>query len=158
MKKDSIYRLKNNEKMPWRPLLFGVAKQFQKHVNPEKEIANNSAFILDDTTEAKTGRRIEQISYIHDHVAGRKGNKLSFKNLTLGFFDGKSFTPLDFSLHSEKQLKKPVIAKNSLKSNAILKLGGQTAFVNANAIKSRMACLCSNVLYAAASAIPVTLR
>jgi len=28
-----------------------------------------------------------------------------FKNLTLGLFDGKSFLPLDFSLHSEKPLK-----------------------------------------------------
>lgn len=106
MKKDSDYRLKNNEKMSWRSLLFAVAKQFQKLVNPEKEIASNSAFILDDTTEAKTGRRIEQISFVHDHVAGRKGNKLGFKNLTLGLFDGKSFTPLDFSLHSEKSLNK----------------------------------------------------
>ncbi|MDI6915824.1 MAG: transposase [Desulfitobacteriaceae bacterium] len=106
MKKDSIYRLKNNEKMPWRPLLLAVAKQFQRLVNPEKQIASNSAFILDDTTEAKTGRRIERISIVHDHVAGKKGNKLGFKNLTLGLFDGKSFTPLDFSLHSEKPLKK----------------------------------------------------
>lgn len=106
MKKDSIYRLKNNEKMPWRPLLLAVTKQFQKLVNPQKEIASNSAFILDDTTEAKTGRRIEQISIVHDHVAGKKGHKLGFKNLTLGLFDGKSFTPLDFSLHSEQPLKK----------------------------------------------------
>jgi hypothetical protein len=80
-------------------------KTFIKQVNPNKEIAANSAFILDDTTEAKTGRRIEQISYIYDHVAGRKGSKLGFKNLTLGLFDGKSLLPIDFSLHSEKPLK-----------------------------------------------------
>ena len=104
MKKDAIYRLKNNEKMPWRDLLLSVAKSFVKQVNPNKEVATNSAFILDDTTEEKTGRRIEQISYIYDHVAGKKGSKLGFKNLTLGLFDGKSFSPLDFSLHSEKVL------------------------------------------------------
>lgn len=76
MKKDNIYRLKNNERMPWRPLLIAVAKQFQKLVNPEKLISGNSAFILafilDDTAEAKTGRKIEQISIIYDHVAGKK--------------------------------------------------------------------------------------
>ena len=105
MKKDAIYRLKNNENMPWRDLLLSVAKSFVKQVNPNKEVAANSAFILDDTTEEKTGRRIEQISYIYDHVAGKKGSKLGFKNLTLGLFDGKSFSPLDFSLHSEKPLK-----------------------------------------------------
>ena len=105
MKKDAIYRLKNNEKMPWRSLLLNVAKTFVKQVNQDKEIAANSAFILDDTAIEKTGRRIEQISYIYNHVAGKKGSKLGFKNLTLGLFDGKSFLPLDFSLHSEKQLK-----------------------------------------------------
>ena len=106
MKKDTIYRLKNNEKMPWRALLMVIAKQFQHLVNPQKEIADKSAFILDDTTDAKTGRRIEKISMVFDHVAGRKGTKLGFKNLTLGLFDGKSFNPLDFSLHAEKALKK----------------------------------------------------
>jgi hypothetical protein len=87
MKKDTIYRLKNNEKMPWRALLMAIAKQFQHLVNPQKEIAEKSAFILDDTANAKTGRKIEKISIIFDHVAGRKGTKLGFKNLTLGLFD-----------------------------------------------------------------------
>lgn len=105
MKKDAIYRLKNNEKLPWRSLLLNVAKTFAKQVNPDKDLAAHSAFILDDTTEEKTGRRIEHISYIYDHVAGKKGSKLGFKNLTLGLFDGKSFSPLDFSLHSEKPLQ-----------------------------------------------------
>ena len=106
MKKDALYRLKNNEKMPWRALLLAMTKQFQHLVNPTKESADKSAFILDDTTHAKTGRRIEKISMVFDHVAGRKGTKLGFKNLTLGLFDGKSFNPLDFSLHAEKPLKK----------------------------------------------------
>ena len=106
MKKDSIYRLKNNEKMPWRALLLVMDKQFQRLVNPTNEVADNSAFILDDTTHAKTGRRIEQMTKVFDHVAGKKGSKLGFKNLTLGFFDNKSFTPIDFTLQVEKQLKK----------------------------------------------------
>jgi hypothetical protein len=106
MKKDSIYRLKNNEKMPWRELLLVMAKQFQRLVNPTNEVDDKSAFILDDTTLAKTGRRIEQVSMVFDHVAGRKGSKLGFKNLTLGIFDGKIFKPLDFTLQAEKALKK----------------------------------------------------
>lgn len=105
MKKDTLYRLKNNECMPWRNLLLTVAKQFQKLVNSDKEVAEKSAFILDDTIDIRTGRKIENISYVHDHVAGRKKSTLGFKNLTLGLFDGTSFTPLDFSLHAEKTLK-----------------------------------------------------
>jgi hypothetical protein len=105
MKKDTIYRLKNNEKMPWRSLLLSMAKQFQHLVNPQKELAPNSAFIVDDTTDARIGKKIENISMVHDHVGSKKGSKLGFKNLTLGLFDGKSFNPLDFSLHAEKRLK-----------------------------------------------------
>ncbi|MDF0725764.1 transposase [Cytobacillus sp. S13-E01] len=107
MKKDAFYRVKNNSRLPWRNLLFSVSKQFQKLVNPEKEVNPNSAFIFDDTIDARTGKKIEKISYVHDHVAGRKGKStLGFKNLTMGLFDGTSFTPLDFSLHSEKALKR----------------------------------------------------
>lgn len=107
MQKDVIYRLKNNEKMPWRRLLYGVCKKFEQLVNPEGEIDSKSAFILDDTADIRTGRRIENISYIHDHVGGKgkKGSKLGFKKLFLGYHDGKNLLPLDFSIHSEKKLK-----------------------------------------------------
>lgn len=105
MKKDAIYRLKNNEKLPWRSLLLGVAKQFQHLVNPQKEVASNSALIVDDTLDARVGKKIEHVSMVHDHVGRKKGSTLGFKNLTLGLFDGKSFSPLDFSLHTEKKLK-----------------------------------------------------
>lgn len=105
MKKDAIYRLKNNEKLPWRSLLLSIAKQFCYLTNPQKEVALNSAFIIDDTIDARVGRKIENISMVHDHVGSRKGSKLGFKNLTMGLFDGKSFIPLDFSLHTEKKLK-----------------------------------------------------
>lgn len=107
MKKDVIYRLKNNEKMPWRRLLFGVAKKFQQLVNPQKEVAPNSAFIVDDTADCRVGYKIENITMIHDHSSGKKGSvKYGFKNLVLGYFDGKSITPLDFSIHKERLLPK----------------------------------------------------
>lgn len=107
MQKDVIYRLKNNENMPWRRLLYGVCKKFQQLVNPQREIDSKSAFILDDTADIRTGRRIENISYVHDHVGGKnkKGSKLGFKKLVLGYHDGKNILPLDFSIHSEKKLK-----------------------------------------------------
>ena len=106
MKKDTIYRLKNNERIPWRSLLYGVAKKFQELVNPHKEVATNSAFIIDDTIDERVGYKIENITLVHNHIAGKKGTKYGFKNLVLGFFDGKSITPLDFSIHTEKALPK----------------------------------------------------
>lgn len=106
MKKDTIYRLKNNEKIPWRRILYGVAKKFQKLVNPLEETAANSAFIVDDTIDERVGYKIENITSVHDHVAGKTGSKYGFKNLTLAYFDGKSINPLDFSIHTEKALPK----------------------------------------------------
>ena len=52
MKKDAIYRLKNHAMMPWRDILYGVAKRFQTLTNPEKVVVDTSAFIIDDTTDA----------------------------------------------------------------------------------------------------------
>ena len=103
MKKDAIYRLKNREQMPWRRILYGVAKRFQRLTNPGKIVADTSAFIIDDTTDPRVGRHIENVSYIFDHVVGK--TRLGFKDLVLGYFDGKSFTPLDFSIHAEKGLR-----------------------------------------------------
>ena len=103
MKKDTVYRLKNNEKVPWRPILYGIAKRFQKIVNPDKTVAPHAAFILDDTTDRRVGRRLENVSYVFDHVIGK--TLLGFKHLVLGFFDGTTFIPLDFTIHAEKRLK-----------------------------------------------------
>jgi hypothetical protein len=69
MKKDAIYRLKNHEKMPWRRILYGVAKRFQRLTHPDKVVADTSAFIIDDTTDPRVGRHIENASYVFDHVA-----------------------------------------------------------------------------------------
>ncbi len=103
MKKDTVYRLKNNEKVPWRPILYGIAKRFQKIVDPDKIVAPPAAFILDDTTDRRVGRRLENVSYVFDHVIGK--TLLGFKHLVLGFFDGTTFIPLDFAIHAEKRLK-----------------------------------------------------
>ena len=104
MKKDVIYRLQNNEKMPWRRLLYEVCKKYKELTDKGTEIAPNSAFIIDDTIHCKEGTRIENVSIVHDHASGKDVYKLGFKDMFLGLFDGKSIIPLDFSIHAEKQL------------------------------------------------------
>ena len=56
--------------------------------------------IFDDTVIAKTGRCIENISRVWDYVSNRY--ILAFKMLLMGYCDGVSFIPLDFSFHREK--------------------------------------------------------
>ena len=73
MKKDVLYRMKNNERYNWRKLLYGVAKTFKGLVNTDASEdsgtpGSKKAFVLDDTTDERTGWKMENISYVYDHV------------------------------------------------------------------------------------------
>jgi hypothetical protein len=108
--KDVYYRMKNNPMFDWRKLLLTAAKQSVSLTNKgctDIETTLVKCFILDDTTIEKTGYKIESIGKVYDHVSQRM--ILGFKMLTLGYWDGKSFMGLDFSLHREKgkQATKP---------------------------------------------------
>jgi len=107
--KDVYYDMKNNPKINWRDLLLSIAKQFQYLIGQDIEIIEGAkktvsqikATIFDDSPIEKTGKSIEGVGYIHDHV--KDLYILGFKLLVCGFWDGKSFIPIDFSLHKEKR-------------------------------------------------------
>ncbi len=107
--KDVYYDMKNNPQINWRDLLLSIARQFQYLVGQDIEIIEDAkktvsqikAMIFDDSPIEKTGKSIERIGYIHDHV--RDLYILGFKLLVCGFWDGKSFIPIDFSMHREKR-------------------------------------------------------
>ncbi len=103
--KDVYYDIKNNEFIDWRKLLMLHAKRFIYLINSSIEYneARTSALIFDDTLLEKTGKKIERVSYVNDHVSGRF--ILGYKLLVCGFWDGNSFIPLDFSLHRERGRK-----------------------------------------------------
>ena len=98
---NSLYRLMNNSKMNWRKLLLSFTKQFihitEKHGEETKSV---KCFVLDDTDLEKTGKTIERIGKIFNHVTRK--HILGFKLLTLSYWDGKNLIPVDFSLHREK--------------------------------------------------------
>jgi hypothetical protein len=123
--KDVYYRFKNRSDINWRKIQLIVAKRFKKLV--EKKGDNNKdirCLIADDTTIEKSGKRIEYVGKVHCHV--KQAMVLGFKMLHLGYWDGKSFIPLDFSFHSEKGknkkrpfglLKKELFARYHKKRN-----------------------------------------
>lgn len=82
-----------------------MVTRFQRLVNPQKTVAPNSALIADDSQDARTEFHIENISHVFDPGEGRRGTKLGCKDLVLGWFDGTSFLPIDFSIPSEKPLR-----------------------------------------------------
>lgn len=149
--KDVYYRLKNNPWIHWRNLLLTFAKRFGKvseqKGEPEDEATKAiRAFIVDDSTCPKRGRKLEFIGKVFDHVY--KYWVLGFKALTLAYWDGKSLVPLDFSLHNEKgknqkrpygltrtQLKKRFSKERNSKSPAAKRARELSANKNSNAIK-----------------------
>lgn len=109
--KDVFYRLKNNPLIGWRFVLWLFANKF-KSITCTKSDTNNTVgqlkcMVFDDTLLCKTGRFIEKISRVWDHVSNRC--VLGFKLLVMGYWDGTSLIPVDFSLHRElgKNKEKP---------------------------------------------------
>jgi len=104
-KKDAYYDIKNNEHIDWRKLLLLHAKRFIYLVNNNINLSKKgtTAVIVDDSLLEKTGKQIEKTSVVNDHVSHRF--ILGFKLLVLGFWDGASFIPLDFSIHRERGTK-----------------------------------------------------
>jgi hypothetical protein len=102
--KDAYYRLMNNPRVNWRGFLFGVVKSvIQNLSNRELQSASNqsvSAIVFDDTPIEKTGRRIEGVSKIWNHVINK--SVLGYQLLVMGIYDGVSFMPVDFSFHREQ--------------------------------------------------------
>lgn len=100
--KDSFYRLKNNPLICWRSILWMFAIKFIRLCeNQEDEQQKHPrCLIFDDSTLQKSGKRIEKVSRIWDHVS--HSWILGFKLLVMGYWDGTSFVPFDFSLHRER--------------------------------------------------------
>ena len=83
-------------------MLHLVVSRFRNlagELNPNL-INNIRAFIFDDSTLLKTSHKTELVSRVHDHVSG--SFILGYKILVMGYWDGLSFYPLDFSIHREK--------------------------------------------------------
>jgi len=101
--KDVFYRLKNNENICWRRILWHIVMKFIQitlsTALPE-ESDKPHCLIFDDTTIKKSGKKMEKLGRVWDHVEQR--SLLGFKILIMLYWDGKSFIPVDFSIHREK--------------------------------------------------------
>lgn len=102
-KKNTLYRLKNDHQIDWRHILNLVNRRLFKQINMHGDCVEPKSprcLIVDDTDFEKTSYKTEHISRIWSHSLHR--TILGFKALVVGYWDGKSFFALDFSLHKEK--------------------------------------------------------
>ena len=107
-KKNTFYRLKNDPWINWRVLVSKCNKQLFKQLE-NRGTSDDKArcLIIDETDFEKKTYKTEHVGKIWSHV--RHPRFFGFKGLFLGYWDGKSFFSLDFSLHKEKgkDKKKP---------------------------------------------------
>ena len=99
--KNPYYDLLGNDHINWRSLLYLFAKRY---LSLSGRIAAHSgkikALIFDDSPIEKSGKKIEVVNKMHDHVTGRY--LFGYKILVCGYWDGDNFIPVDFSLHRER--------------------------------------------------------
>ncbi|MGI6450058.1 MAG: IS4 family transposase [Desulfitobacteriia bacterium] len=102
--KDVIYRFLNESRYNWRKfyqlLSLQVVERFEK-LTSAKRIR---VFIVDDSVmHRERSKKVELLARIFDHISGRliRGYNL----LTLGWSDGYSFVPIDFTLLSSAKAK-----------------------------------------------------
>jgi hypothetical protein len=156
--KDVFYRLLNNSKICWRLLLYRFVIDFNKIVAKSGNIDSPlKCLILDDSLLAKTGKKIEFIGRVWDHVVQR--SVLGFKLLALCYCDATSTIPVDFSLHREagRNKDKPFgMTKKALK-NQYKKQRDKDA-AGAKRIKELDACKIKNAIKMVKRAISKGLR
>jgi hypothetical protein len=86
-----LYDFLGREDLHWRGLSSGVAQQvYQDH---ELGVRAQRAFVVDDTSQARSGRKVEGTSCYFDHTEGRlrKGHQV----LPLGLAGEKGFLPVE---------------------------------------------------------------
>ena len=100
--KDIFYRFMSNPQINWREITYSINKQLLGKISKATDNKNltPTCLIIDDTDIHKTGKKMELIGKIYSHVSQKM--LLGFKGLFMGYYDGKSFFALDFSLHGEK--------------------------------------------------------
>lgn len=103
--KDAVYRLLNSVHANWRRfLLLLTGRIIAEHLVPLTSSENHKVLIVDDSLyQRDRSEKVELLSRVHDHNTGRYHR--GFRMLTLGWSDGGSFLPLQFSLLSSPNEK-----------------------------------------------------
>jgi len=93
--KDTLYRFQQNDKYRWRSFMTKISQQILHAVELENIPQEDRCVVVDDTVLAKRGKKMQNVSYVYDHNAGR--TVLGYCIATLGLLIPHGFYPLDFA-------------------------------------------------------------
>ncbi|WP_059106227.1 IS4 family transposase [Shouchella shacheensis] len=111
--KDTVYRFLNQSTFNWRRFLLllvahtiGKVSKLTRHDRPK-------VFILDDSSyDRNRSKHVELLARCFDHASQKMRFYKGFRMLTLGWSDGATFLPVDFSLLSSKKSQINGISEN----------------------------------------------
>ncbi len=98
--KDAFYRFKLKT-YRWRTFMYKLNLSIFHGIKLQDCPREGIYMVIDDTIIAKTGKMIENVSYIYDYSLGR--SVLGFCIVTLGLLTGNSFYPIDFAYRFGKK-------------------------------------------------------
>ncbi|MFD1349682.1 IS4 family transposase [Oceanobacillus caeni] len=104
--KDTIYRFLNYSKYNWRRFLLSLSASTISKVSRLTKNDRPKVLIVDDSAyERNRSKKVELLARCFDHASQKMRFYKGFRMLTLGWSDGATFMPVDFSLLSSKKSK-----------------------------------------------------
>ncbi|HCX48222.1 MAG TPA: IS4 family transposase [Bacillus sp. (in: Bacteria)] len=101
--KDTLYRFLNQSTFNWRRFLLLLSTFTIGKVEPLTDKNRPKVFIIDDSAYNRNrSKAVELLARCFDHASLKMCFYKGFRMLTLGWSDGHSFMPIDFSLLSSK--------------------------------------------------------
>ena len=99
--KNVVYRLLNNPKYNWRRFLLSLSAATISKVSALTKSSRPRVLIVDDSAyERNRSKKVELLARCFDHASQKMRYYKGFRMLTLGWSDGSTFMPVDFSLLS----------------------------------------------------------
>lgn len=102
--KDTVYRFLNHSKFNWRRFLLSFSAATIQKVSSLTNHKRPKVLILDDSSyDRNRSKKVELLARCFDHASQKMRFYKGFRMLTLGWSDGATFMPVDFSLLSSKK-------------------------------------------------------
>ncbi|MFD1032826.1 IS4 family transposase [Metaplanococcus flavidus] len=102
--KDAVYRFLNQPTFNWRRFLLSFSASTIQKVDRLTDHTRPKVFIIDDSAfDRNRSKKVELLARCFDHASQKMKFYKGFRMLTLGWSDGATFMPVDFSLLSSKK-------------------------------------------------------
>lgn len=103
-RKDTVYRFLNHSKFNWRRFLLSFSAATIQKVSRLTNHKRPKVLIIDDSSyDRNRSKKVELLAKCFDHASQKMRFYKGFRMLTLGWSDGATFMPIDFSLLSSKK-------------------------------------------------------